>query len=372
MVTISRRSLLAGFGAGMLVPVGIAGGAETGGTLYVNAKVDADGRFRVTAFDGEGTIAFDLPLPERGHAFTAAPDGGDGVIFARRPGTWALVIDRRGGAIRQAIASAPGRHFFGHGVYSRDGRLLYATENDYEGGRGIIGIYDAAAGYERLGEFPSHGIDPHDLRLLDDNTLVVANGGILTHPDAPRAKLNIPTMEPSLVHMDLRDGALLAKDAPPAELRQLSWRHLAVGRDGTVGVAMQYEGPENELPPLVGLRRPGEGFQFLDMPDQALRAMEHYCGSAASDREGRVLGVAAPRGDRVVFWDMGTGDMMSVGEIADGCGIAAGPEPATFLVSSGQGGVRLFDARNGQSRPIARKLDPTDHWDNHMTVVDRA
>ena len=40
------------------------------------------------------------------------------------------------------IPSIEGRHFFGHGVFSPDGKLLYATENDFEAARGVIGVYD--------------------------------------------------------------------------------------------------------------------------------------------------------------------------------------------------------------------------------------
>src|SRR5690606_30895384 len=110
--------------------------------------------------------------------------------FARRPGTFALVIDVVHGRILYRIASAESRHFYGHGAFSSDGRLLYATENDFAGERGVIGIYDAADGYRRAGEIPSYGIGPHELRLLaDGTTLAVANGGILTRPDLPRVKL---------------------------------------------------------------------------------------------------------------------------------------------------------------------------------------
>ena len=44
--------------------------------------------------------------------------------------------------------------------------MLYATENDFEGARGMIGIYDVTARFKRIGEFPSHGLGPHDLAFL--------------------------------------------------------------------------------------------------------------------------------------------------------------------------------------------------------------
>src|SRR5438552_1061500 len=78
-----------------------------------------------------------------------------------------------------------------HGAFSADGSLLYATENDNLTGSGLIGIYDATAGYRRLGEMSSRGIGPHDLALMPDGmTLAVANGGLRTLPESGREVLN--------------------------------------------------------------------------------------------------------------------------------------------------------------------------------------
>src|SRR3546814_20493551 len=87
--------------------------------------------------------------------------------------------------MRRQLGAPDGRHFYGHAVFDRAERLLYTTENDYEAGRGVIGVWDADAGYARAGELDAHGIGPHDLALgPDGRSLVIANGGLLTHPDS--------------------------------------------------------------------------------------------------------------------------------------------------------------------------------------------
>ena len=48
------------------------------------------------------------------------------------------------------FTSKPYRHFFGHGVFSADGKLLYTTENDYQNARGMIGVRDATDGYKQI------------------------------------------------------------------------------------------------------------------------------------------------------------------------------------------------------------------------------
>ncbi|MCY4309047.1 MAG: DUF1513 domain-containing protein [Rhodobacteraceae bacterium] len=70
--------------------------------------------------------------------------------------------------------------FFGHGIFSADGSLMFTTENDYEVAAGRIGIWDTRNGYHRVGEIGSGGIGPHDIKYISEQEiLVVANGGAL-------------------------------------------------------------------------------------------------------------------------------------------------------------------------------------------------
>ena len=252
-MAIDRRASLGLLAAGLAAPLLPRPlHAASSGRVFLSARADAGGGYRVSGFAAFGAPAFDLPLPGRGHSFAVRPDNRIAVHFSRRPGSFALAIDLARGVARTTFAAPPDRHLYGHGVFGPDGRLLYATENDFATGRGVIGIYDARNGYARLGELPSHGIGPHEIRLLSDGTtLAVANGGIATRPDLPRVKLNLPTMDPSLCYIDRRNGALLGNIRLPEPLRQLSIRHLAVGPDDRVAVAMQDVGPSNRLVPLV-------------------------------------------------------------------------------------------------------------------------
>lgn len=369
---MDRRTAL-GFLAGglswpLLAPVR-AGPSEP--SVYLSARVDDEGAFRVSGFTAEGRRVLDLALPERGHAFAVHATHRAVVHFARRPGRFAKVIDLGSGRAVADLTPPDDRHFYGHGVFSRAG-LLYATENDFDGERGVIGVYDAAAGYRRVGELSSHGVGPHEIRLMPDGeTLVVANGGILTHPDLPRIKLNLPSMSPSLVYIDRRDGRLLERVRLDPALHQLSIRHIDVGRNATVAVAMQYQGPAGDLVPLVATHRGNGPLRILKAPDAVLRAMNHYCGSVAFDRGGRLLGVSAPRGNVVTFWDAVTGKLTASAPVPDGCGLAAGTRSGTFVVSSGQGGVVMIDARSGESRPITSAFLDRGRWDNHIAVTPR-
>lgn len=372
-MAIDRRALLRGVTgglAGALAPAPL--GARTGGALYLAARADAGGGYRASGFSARGTLAFDLPLPGRGHSFAVRPGAREAVLFARRPGRFALAIDLAGGSVAHRFSTPSDRHFQGHGAFGGDGRLLYASENDFDGERGVVGIYDAESGYRRVGELPSHGIGPHALATLPDGeTLVVANGGILTRPDLPRIKLNLPTMAPSLCLIDRRDGRLLRELRLAPDLHRLSIRHLAVGAGGAVAVAMQYEGPGGALVPLVALHRRGgaAALRPLAAPAAMWRAMKHYCGGVCFDSSGRTIAVSAPRGHVVVFWDAGAGACLSSVRLADGCGVAPGGRADTFLASGGNGDVVTIDARSKVATPLAVDLPGRSRWDNHLVAA---
>lgn len=372
-MAIDRRGalrLLAGGLGAAFWPGGARAGREE--RRYLSAGA-APGGYRVGGFSEAGEVLLDAALPARGHAFAVRPDGRLAVHFARRPGEFALALDIDRGAVSLRFAPPQNRRFQGHGVFDSSGRLLYATENDFDAGRGVIGIYDARSGFRRLGELTSGGVGPHDIRLLPDGrTLVVANGGIHTHPDYPRAKLNLPAMEPSLCLIDRETGEMRRKLHLGAGLSQLSIRHLALGREGRVAVAMQYEGPRGDRVPLVAFCRAGGPLHPLEAPPSVLRAMKQYCGDVCFDTAGRSFAVSAPRGNIVTVWDGADGSFLHSIRLADCCGLAPGKRVGEFLVSSGQGGVFQLDLHAGRVRPFPAGFPETRRWDNHLAVVGPA
>jgi hypothetical protein len=365
---LDRRRFLAtaAAGAAILAVPGRGARAATPGAPFISARADAAGGDFVTGFDANGAVMLDRALPTRGHGTAFAPDG-RAVHFARRPGRYALVLDPRAGHLEAQIDSADGRHFEGHGAFSPDGRLLYATENAYEAARGVIGVYDASDGLRRVAEFDTGGMDPHEMRLMPDGvTLVVANGGILTHPDYPQENLDISGMDPSLAYIDRRDGTRIGVHRLAPELAQLSIHHLAVGGDGTVFAVMQ-DALKRETPAsLVIEHRPGHDLALLDPGDAATARLHGYCGSAALDSSEAFLAVSSPRGSYVMFWNRDEARIASELELADVCGLAPSGPPGVFLVTSGQGGALLHDAARGTSIEIVASLIRQSHWDNHV------
>lgn len=138
-------------------------------------------------------------------------------------------------------------------------------------------------------------------------------------------------------------------------------------RDGLVGFAMQYQGPKGDLVPLVASHRPGEPeARLFEGPEEALRDLDQYVGSAALDAGGRYLAVSSPRGGVVQVWELETARPVCAARIADGCGVAGTPTPGLFLASSGAGGGFAIDAASGRCTPLGAPALQALHWDHHI------
>ncbi|MEI2387262.1 DUF1513 domain-containing protein [Breoghania sp. JC706] len=367
LMEIDRRALLAGAGAGLLAGLAsrqLAAMEETD-TFFLSARKEADGSYAVVVFTPEGKDIVRVPLPGRGHDVTLHEPSGRAVAFARRPGTFAAAFDIFGRREPTFFASPENRHFYGHGVFSPDGKLLYATENDFENGRGYLGVYDTTDGHRRIAEFDSGGVGPHEvLLMLDGRTLVVANGGMETHPDYGRTILNLPTMKPTLALIDRLTGDIIACHDLGESERLSSIRHMTIDGQGAVWFGCQFQGDKTKRPQLVGrLSRGGEP-ELLSSPMEILRGFNNYIGSVMTSRDGKTIATSSPRGGQVVYWDAESGAILGRDRVVDVCGVA--PRPGNdFLISDGAGELLAAGPADGGNPSLVIRNSRVS-WDNHM------
>lgn len=360
---IDRRTFLALSGAALLAP-GAAIASRSDEALFLGARRGGAG-FEAAIIDEAGRDRLVLPLQARGHSFAIDRAGARAVAFARAPGRFAVAFSLGGGDEPVAIAAEAGRHFYGHGLFTPDGRLMLATENDYDGARGVTGVYDASGGFRRVGEFATGGIEPHEALLMPDGkTLCAANGGIQTHPDYERVKLNLATMEPSLAYLDIATGEIVEQVRLAKELHQVSIRHMAVDAFGHVWFGCQYQGDPTDRPALVGRHRRGREIEMFSGPAEVLRALDNYVGSVAVDASGTVVATSSPHGGVVAFWDAATGRSLGMRALADGCGIA-GLGRARIIATSGRGAI-VEIGPEGDGRVLVTPRSDAPAWDNHL------
>jgi hypothetical protein len=353
----SRRQFLAGLLAAGLVPSPTW--ADAGSPEYLSAGALSDGSYVLCGIGAANDVLFQIPLPARGHAAAAHPTRPEAVAFARRPGTFAIVIDCVTGLQKSKMAAPDGRHFYGHGAFSADGHWLFTTENDYEAGEGRVGVWDVQAGYLRVDEFASGGIGPHEIkRMPGTDTLVIANGGIDTHPDSGRTKLNIATMAPNLTYVD--GGKIVETAMLAADLHKNSIRHIDIV-DGQVAFGMQWQG-DGDQNVLAGLHRQGGAINLLTGPAAQSRQMRGYIGSIAFSRSGTHVAVTSPVGGVTQIFDVVTNTLSHQIATVDAGGVAA--RGTGFIITNGQGQLGLVDEgvlHLAAGAPLA--------WDNHIVPV---
>jgi hypothetical protein len=335
--------------------------AEIGQPAYLAAARTVDGSYRLHGISLSGQSLFQLSLPGRGHAATAHPARAEAVAFARRPGTFAMIIDCASGNLRAQLSPPDGRQFNGHGAYSADGSLLMTSEVVADTSEGRIGLWETA-GYGRVGEWASGGIGPHDVRLMPDGMLAVANGGIQTDPN-DRAKLNISSMRPNLSYLDA-NGLLVDQVELDDELHQNSIRHLALSGDGTLAFAMQWEGDPAVQVPLLGLHRRGSIPKLCAALEADAAAMQGYAGSIAFNGTGDLVALTSPKGGAVMIFDR-DGSPVATHRRADLCGAA--PASAGFTLTDGAGAVW---SSNRHGLTLLSGSDVS--WDNHLIALGAA
>lgn len=356
----SRRTFLAGLAAMGSLPS--PSWADVGSPDWISAAKTVDGNYALVGVTALGEVKFQQPLPDRGHDIALHPHKPHAVGFARRPGNFARVLDCRTGEVLAEMHTPTGRHFYGHGAFIHGGATLLTAENEYEAARGIIGIWDVTKNYKRIGEFASGGVGPHDLALLPDRkTLVIANGGIETHPESGRTKLNLPMMRPNLTYIDL-NGALLDQMELPRDLHYNSIRHLDVDSQGNVAFAMQWEGPMSKSPALLGRHKMGQDPILMQAPPALHKHMNNYAGSVAITQDETQVAITSPRGGIIHVFDWDTQNFAHQFELTDVCGVAAGA--AGFHVSAGTGKVGLI-GKDGFDFCVPTQFA----WDNHMVSL---
>lgn len=366
---MNRRSLLLGslglIGTSSLLAA-CSSAPRHSGTL-LSAFEDARGDQYVGGVSLDTNHVFGAKVAARAHGCAVDPTDPQRVLFfARRPGTVAFELRRDSMSVRTVFETPAGRHLAGHGQFSHDGALLFAPEHDYENVRGVIAVRDART-FKVVGEIDTHGIDPHECAWLPDGrSLLVANGGIMTHPRSFRRKLNIPTMDPSLCVIDASSGALLEQWRLPDHL--LSIRHLAVAANGATAVGLQYEGTPENAPGIAAIYRPGKGLKLLAAAVCERSKFRGYVASIAlSERQGRIA-AACPYGGGTACWSLADDSYQGFVAAAETYGLSRLADGA-IVASQRDGSAYEIDQAALRSHVLEFDSAMRLRWDDHWVAV---
>lgn len=324
------------------------------------------------------SVTASMEVPTRAHGLFVEAGGDSLLAVARRPGDWLLrwrpAAGSKGATTKAAAAqwvwSEAGRTFNGHviagprsagaghgALSSSSPRWMFTTETDLDSGMGLVGVRDARS-LAKLHEWPTHGMDPHEL-LLDERGLWVANGGIPTQPETGRAKIGLHRMDPSLVCLDPSTGRLLGQWRLPDP--RLSLRHLALGEGGRIGIALQAEHDALDVrlaAPVLAVFD-GQTLEAAPVPEGA--SLQGYGGDIAAHGGGFI--VSAPRAGRAAGWQAGSGWQTTL-ELPHVCALAESPQGALWCAGEGQ--ALLMGPpqapRSATPWPLAADVRLDNHW----------
>lgn len=339
-------------------------------------------------------------LPLYGHAISVAPDGRRAFWSSLNHETHLSFDTTRLEPVRLAGPHDPDFVGGGHATYTPDGRTLVVTERrrfrDFSGRPedhfGRITIRDPDS-LQVLAVHDAHGINPHEVELLEDGkTVAISNYGNTRYPTAGRP---YRVHEPSLTVLDLASGKLLHKWV--GSDRGVEVRHLAARRlDRIIAIRVRLVPEEEPLEVLGEVDRVYEpdlttleGFRY------APASMHRYDGSRPGVAPRPVEGAdeADLRQGQHVVWDpvhdeaiatFPTSHTVVVAGGADGRvrrivrtdrlgiryprGLVLHPDGIHYAVAGSWGALMLF--RRGDHEPVFERTLHTLFFDHsHMAVV---
>jgi uncharacterized protein len=347
---VSRRSVLLGAGATAVgLPIFGAGCVRRGaakrkGTIlgpgrFVDTRTGALS-FVLCLFDLDRGDSRTIDVGFFGHGLALHPTEAWRAVMFEKKGPGACEMDLRDGRVLRPLNTPSSRAFYGHGAYSRDGKLLFATENELETRDGLVAVRDAST-LRELGRFPTYGKSPHDCRLIDDGlTLALTNGGGRIDEDSP----------PSVTFVDVRSEKLLERVV--FETPRINAGHLALtrGRD-----LVAISAPRDGLPATalggVTIRVGSAPPSTMSEPQDVIARMVGESLSLCIDEATGVVGVTNPDGNIVTFWHLREKRFVGKLDVPAPRGLTQTLDGQHLVLSYGAGTLTLLDP--GRLTPVA-------------------
>ncbi|WP_446751408.1 DUF1513 domain-containing protein [Vibrio sp. S11_S32] len=359
-----RRQLLtlAVLGGGGIVCGGLAwlyhASKPSNKAALIGNSVGFNQRFHCVVADWQGNPIYQIALPQRAHGVAISQQStmgfSDAVAFARRPGSYFQVFDYQTGLRKQLIQAEADRYFYGHGVFSVDGKFLLATQGIKQSSQGLIGIYDVEQDYKKVDEWHGIGIGPHEIIGLNDGSYAVGVGGVHTQG---REALNLDTMQPTLTRLD-QTGRIISQVGLGD--KKLSIRHLGYDQHDLILCGQQYRGQPDDYPALIAMQQgEGELISLNAEPEQWAR-FNHYIASIAV--VGDYVLATSPPGNCYGIWSISQNKLLELQPLPDASGVVA--HNGEFFVSSGSGEVVTRSPLDDVQR-----FNSTIRWDNHWNAI---
>ncbi len=301
-----------------------------------------------------------LSLAFLAHGITFDPNDRFRAAIFEKKGPHGCIVDLRSMTVTSALTTPASRQFYGHGAFSRDGKLLYATESRLDRGfEGALVVRDAGT-LQELGTLPTYGSAPHDCAIIDDGaTMVIANGGGVTGRS-----------EASVTYVDLRTEKLLDRVALASP--KFNAGHIALTHSGDLAiVSAPREGrPHTDLG-AVTVRAKGGKVTTATKPSNVVSRMIGETLSVLASASDRTVLATHPLGDCVTVWKLDDASFVETLEIENPRGLATTLDGAWILVShSTENNVRITAIDATTRRQVGLHVEPSFMTGSHLFVHD--
>ena len=300
-------------------------GVVVGGTPYTSRSQGGLGfALDILDLDAAGDEPQRIVTPFLPHGFSPHPAASHRAVVFEKRGPGGGVVDLLEKRFVGAITPKAGHHFYGHGVHSADGAVVFAVESRLDDNTGVITVRDGQT-FAILDEFPSFGDRPHDCMLVGDGgVLAITNGG------GPRSS----TRPGSVTFVSVDDRRLL--DKREVITQKLNAGHFAITSAGALAVvSAPREGMAETEVGGVSLSGDAGKLSYMAEP-QALAA--RMTGEALSVCIDEALGhvvVTHPHAHLVSIWDLGRRALVKSLELESPRGVMMTADGKYFVISFG-------------------------------------
>lgn len=249
-----------------------------------------------------------LPM-ELAHACFVNPQRPEQVYILEQDGPRACEVNLAKNTLTNSfVLTEDYNYFYGHGVFTNDGEYFITTEVIGKNAEGQI-VVRKTSDFSPIGTIPSYGHKPHDLKLIGDSLLVVANHGSKNSPSC-------------VSFVDLKNKKLVNKITVSEP--ETSASHLAiVGNQEIVAVcrkqrSTQQPNPKNAAERVASVR---DRWKYIEhhpaplywisegklvaksLPENIYSDMRNSLSVIAVNKL-NTLAITHERGDIVSFWDI--------------------------------------------------------------------
>ena len=176
-------------------------------------------------------------IPFTGHGMTQNPARPNEIAVFSKWGDEALILDLKEKSAVRIIKEDPGHRFFGHGVFSADGKKLFSSGHDDANSIGEIVVRDSKS-LKVISRFSAFGRYAYDLQFNAlKNELIIAVSS--DYEDAANEEISTPhfSEETSLVYINASNGNFIKRLKIPEQGKSLL--HFQQAEDGWIIAAGQ-------------------------------------------------------------------------------------------------------------------------------------